>query len=123
MNTRNGNTTDATSRNAGEASGKHRGLRQPADDEGNADALDKVGLDDRGASMEDHLRDRRGKGVAGEYDDSIDHDAADVSATGVDIDAIAGNADTDGDGSGERRGAREDADDATGAAAKPRRST
>ena len=31
-----------------------------------------VSLKDRGAVMEDHLRDKRGNGVAGDYDDSID---------------------------------------------------
>lgn len=59
------------------ASGKHQGLHQPADDRRVEDALDNVGLDDRGAVMEDHLRDRRSKGMAGAYDDSIDHDLAD----------------------------------------------
>ena len=58
-----------------EASGKHQGLRDPGNDEAAKDALDSVGLDDRGAAAEDHLRDRRGKGVRGAYDDSIDHDA------------------------------------------------
>jgi hypothetical protein len=60
---------------AGRASGKHQGLRQPADDERVEDAVDNIGLSDRGESMEDQRRDRRGKGVRGGYDDSIDHDA------------------------------------------------
>lgn len=54
----------------GLASGKHQGLRQPADDERVEDALDNTGLEDRGELMEDHLRDRRSKGVRGGYDDS-----------------------------------------------------
>lgn len=60
---------------AGEASGKHQGLRQPADNGRVEDALDNVGFADRGERMEDHLRDRRSKGVADGYDDSIGHDA------------------------------------------------
>ncbi|SKA05648.1 hypothetical protein [Novilysobacter spongiicola] len=58
-----------------EASGKHQGLRQPADDTRDEDAIDNVGLKDPGAEVEDHLRDKRGKGVRGGFDDSIDHDA------------------------------------------------
>ena len=61
---------------AGEASGKHQGLRQPADDGRVEDALDNVGFSDRGERMEDHRRDRRSKGVADGFDDSIGHDAA-----------------------------------------------
>ena len=60
----------------GEASGKHQGLHQPADDERVEDALDSVGLVDRGEVMEDHLRDRHSKGVRNGYDDSVDHDVA-----------------------------------------------
>ena len=59
-----------------EASGKHQGLRQPADDGRVEDALDNVGFADRGERMEDQLRDRRSKGVADGFDDSIGHDAA-----------------------------------------------
>ena len=59
----------------GEASGKEQGLRQPADDGRVEDALGNIGLSDRGESMEDQLRDRRSKGVAGGFDDSIGHDA------------------------------------------------
>lgn len=59
------------------ASGKHQGLRQPADDHRVEDSLDNVGLKDSSATLEDQLRDRRGKGVRGGYDDSIDHDAGD----------------------------------------------
>ena len=54
---------------------KHQGLRQPADDQRTGDKLDNADLESGGAGMEDHLRDRRGKGVAGAYDDSIEHDA------------------------------------------------
>jgi hypothetical protein len=61
---------------AGEASGKHQGLRQPADDARVGDALDNIGLSDRGEEMEDHLRDRHSKGVRHGYDDSLDHDIA-----------------------------------------------
>jgi len=61
---------------SGEASGKHQGLRQPADDGRVEDAVDKIGLDDRGERMEDQLRDRHSKGVAEGFDDSVDHDAA-----------------------------------------------
>jgi len=59
------------------ASGQHQGLRQPDDDHRVEDALDNVGLKDSSATLEDQLRDRRGKGVRGGYDDSIDHDAGD----------------------------------------------
>jgi len=62
-------------RESGVASGKHQGLRQPSDDQRTGDKLENADLESRGANMEDHLRDRRGKGVAGDYDDSIDHDA------------------------------------------------
>jgi hypothetical protein len=64
------------------ASGKHQGLRQPADDQRVEDALDNIGLEDCGELMEDHLRDRHSKGVRGGYDDSIDHDAIDLDAAG-----------------------------------------
>jgi hypothetical protein len=59
----------------GQASGKHQGLRQPADDERVEDALETTGLDDRGERLEDHQRDRHSKGVSGGYDDSIDRAA------------------------------------------------
>lgn len=62
-------------RNSGEASGKHQGLRQPGDDTRVDDKLENVDLESRGVKMEDHLRNKRGKGVPGEFDDSIDHDA------------------------------------------------
>ena len=60
---------------AGRASGKHQGLHQPAEDARVEDAVDNIGLSDRGESMEDQRRDRRSKGVRDGYDDSIDHDA------------------------------------------------
>ena len=54
------------------ASGKKQGLREPDKDGDVADALANVSLKDRGTVMEDHLRDKRGNGVAQDYDDSID---------------------------------------------------
>ena len=76
MNDKSSSRSDnAAGRDSGVASGKHQGLRQPADDQRVGDKLENADLESRGAHMEDHLRDRRGKGVAGEYDDSIDHDA------------------------------------------------
>ena len=58
---------------AGQGSGKHQGLHRPADDQRVEHALDHVGLEDRGESIEDHLRDRHSKGVRDGYDDSVDH--------------------------------------------------
>lgn len=66
----------AADRSSGEASGKHQGLRQPADDTRVEDKLENVDLESRGVKVEDHLRNKRGKGVPGEFDDSIDHDAS-----------------------------------------------
>ena len=60
----------------GLASGRHQSFHHPADDDRVEAALDNIGLDDRGELMEDHLRDRRSKGVRGGYDDSINHHAA-----------------------------------------------
>jgi len=76
---------DSSPATPGEASGKHQGLRQPSNDGRVEDALDNVGFTDRGESMEDHLRDRRSKGVADGFDDSIGHDA---DAQFVEDDAI-----------------------------------
>ena len=56
----------------GVASGKKQGVREPDKDGDVADALANVSLKDRGTVMEDHLRDKRGNGVAQDYDDSID---------------------------------------------------
>ena len=63
---------DPPSTASGEASGKHQGLRQPAEDGRVEDTLDRIGLDDRGEAMEDQLRDRRGKGTAERADDAND---------------------------------------------------
>jgi hypothetical protein len=70
-------STSTPSDGSARASGQHHGLRQPDDDQRVEDALDNVGLKDSAATLEDEMRDRRGKGVRGGYDDSIDHDAAD----------------------------------------------
>lgn len=69
---------NAAGRSSGEAGGQHQGLRQPSDDERVEDKLDNVDLEARGARVDDHLRDRDSKGVAGGYDDSIDRDARDA---------------------------------------------
>ncbi|GAB3344328.1 hypothetical protein [Marilutibacter aestuarii] len=68
-------STGPAGREAGEASGNKTGLRQPSDDGRVEDKLENVDLDSRGAKVNDHLRNKRSKGVAGEYDDSVDHDA------------------------------------------------
>jgi len=65
----------SASRSEGEASGKKTGLHQPSDDNRIQDKLENVDLDSRGEKVHDHLRDKRGNGVAGDYDDSINHDA------------------------------------------------
>jgi len=64
--------TNASDRRSGEASGKHQGMYRPDGQREVEDKLENVGLGDRGESMEDHLRDKRGKGVAGEYDDATE---------------------------------------------------
>ncbi|MGH8072781.1 MAG: hypothetical protein ACREO4_01745 [Lysobacter sp.] len=61
-------------RSSGEAGGQRQGLRQPSDDERTEDKLGNVDLESRGAKVDDHLRDRDSKGVAGGYDDSIDRE-------------------------------------------------
>ena len=66
-------------RNSGVASGQHQGLRKPSDDGRTRNALHNEDLATRGEQLENHMRDRHSKGVAGNYDDSIDH-AADVAA-------------------------------------------
>ena len=49
---------------AGEASGKHEGLRHPVDDDQRAkQRMDGVNLDDQGDIAEDQLRDRRSSGA------------------------------------------------------------
>ena len=60
------------SERSGEASGKHQGMFRPDDERDTSDKLANVSLKDRGAVMEDHLRDKRGNGVANDYDDAID---------------------------------------------------
>lgn len=60
----------------GIASSPHQPLRRPGDDVEMDDALHEARLSDRGGSVEDHLRDRDSKGVAGGYDDSIDRAGA-----------------------------------------------
>ncbi len=60
-------------RNSGEAGGKSTSLHQPSNDKAIEDKLENVDLVSRGARVHDHLRDMRGKGVAGDYDDSIKH--------------------------------------------------
>ena len=59
----------------GVASGQKHGLRQPEDDKRVEDALETVRLRDSGAAVEDQLRDKRGKGVRGGFDDSLEGDA------------------------------------------------
>lgn len=70
-----GPAADALARSSGQASGAHAGLHRPSDDadiEDRLEDLDPVAGDEK---VFDHLRDRRSKGVAGAYDDSIDHAA------------------------------------------------
>lgn len=66
---------DPAARSSGEASGQSTGLHQPSNDKAIEDKLENVDLESRGAKVHDHLRDKRGKGVAGDYDDSIKHNA------------------------------------------------
>ena len=63
---------NAADRSSGEASGKHQGMYRPDENRDASDKLENVSLEDRGAVMEDHLRDKRGNGVANDYDDSIE---------------------------------------------------
>lgn len=65
----------AAARSGGEASGKKVGLHQPSNDKQIADKLANVDLESRGAKVHDHLRDKRGNGGPGGYDDSIKNDA------------------------------------------------
>lgn len=51
-------------RSSGVASAKHRGLHRPDDDQRVEQALDDVGLEDRGDVVEDQWRDRRSRGGA-----------------------------------------------------------
>ncbi len=68
-------STDSTARSKGTASGKKIGLHQPSDDKRIEDRVGNVDLTSRGAKVHDHLRDKRGNGVPGDYDDSIKHNA------------------------------------------------
>lgn len=74
MSTSSSNQSGSPARSTGTASGKKTGLHQPSDDQRTEDKLGQVDLASRGAKVHDHLRDKRGNGVAG-YDDSIRHDA------------------------------------------------
>jgi hypothetical protein len=68
-------TPDHAARGSGEASGKKTGLHQPSNDNNIRDKLENVDLASRGAKVHDHMRDKRGNGVPGDYDDSITHNA------------------------------------------------
>lgn len=68
------NHPNAADRSSGVPSGKRQGLHEPSKDGEVRDALGNVSLKDRGTVMEDHLRDKRGNGVANDYDDSIDEE-------------------------------------------------
>lgn len=72
---RTGATTNALAHSSGQAGGEHVGLHRPRDDEALEDRLEALDPAADGEQVFDHLRDRRGKGVAGAYDDSIDHAA------------------------------------------------
>lgn len=74
-NNKGSNPPSAAARTSGVASSRHQALHQPTNDEGVEDALGNVDLVSRGERTEDRLRNRGGKGVAGTYDDSIDHNA------------------------------------------------
>ena len=58
----------------GVASRQHQGLHRPNDDRRVQQALDNVGLEDRGEVLEDQLRDRRSRGAppAGINDEMVD---------------------------------------------------
>ena len=66
---------DAITRSSGQASPRHAGIKHPADEQVLEQKLDSADLDSRGSSIEDAMRDRHSKGMAGAYDDSITHDA------------------------------------------------
>lgn len=68
-------TTDALTRSSGQASARHAGLKHPADEQVLEDKLDAADLESLGTTVEDAMRDRHSKGVAGAYDDSVTHDA------------------------------------------------
>ncbi|WP_159015645.1 hypothetical protein [Cognatiluteimonas profundi] len=68
-------STDAIARSSGQASALHSGIKHPTDEQALEERLDDADVASLGSGVEDEMRDRRGKGVAGEYDDSITHDA------------------------------------------------
>lgn len=67
--------TDALTRNSGQASALHSAIKHPTDEQGLEERLDDADVASLGSGVEDEMRDRRSKGVAGAYDDSITHDA------------------------------------------------
>jgi len=75
MNDPSSNPAGSAARSTGTASGKQTGLHQPSNDKQIEDKLENVDLKTRGSMVHDHLRDKRGNGVPGDYDDSIGHDA------------------------------------------------
>lgn len=68
-------STDALARHSGQASAVHSAFKHPTDAQSLEERLDDADVASLGAGVEDEMRDRRGKGVAGDYDDSITHDA------------------------------------------------
>lgn len=62
--------SDFTS-NEGTASSSREGMNGPDDGRTTENRLHNLDLEARGASLEDHQRDRDSKGVAGGYDDSL----------------------------------------------------
>ncbi|MEO5596076.1 MAG: hypothetical protein ABIQ97_02910 [Lysobacteraceae bacterium] len=75
MNNPSSTSAGSAARSTGTASGEKTGLHQPSDDNRIEDKLENVDLASRGSKVNDHLRDKRGNGVAGDYDDSIKHNA------------------------------------------------
>jgi hypothetical protein len=68
-------SNDALVRSSGQASARHAGIKHPADEEVLEEKLDSADLDSLGSTVEDAMRDRHSKGVAGAYDDSSAHDS------------------------------------------------
>lgn len=64
-----------TTRQSGQANGREPGINQPVDVNGLEDRLGNADESLRGLTVEDQIRDKRSKGVAGGYDDSIKHNA------------------------------------------------
>lgn len=69
------NNEDALVRSSGQASALHSAIKHPTDEQGLEERLDDADVASLGSGVEDEMRDRRSKGVAGQYDDSITHDA------------------------------------------------